>query len=308
VLCFDGDAAGARAAARAAELALPMLAPDRTLRIATLPAAEDPDTLLRRQGPAAFQAVLDGARPLVDCLYDLARAATGADTPEQRAALRNRLREAAGRIPDKALAAEYWVALSGRFYEERRRQRPTRPLRPGVTTPSASPGPAPPRPRATQHSVAAERARILTAILLRHPQLWHEVDHAYATLELPEALHKLRDALRNWADHADVLDSRALIDHLTISGFQPEVDFALAAAPVPLPACAAADSMPAEAHEGWWHIFGFLSMERLREEVAAAQSDAARNLTRQTEDRLKALKSALNKVMAGEPDGVGLAA
>src|ERR1019366_1718779 len=47
VLCFDGDAAGARAAARSADLALPLLAPDRTLRIATLPEGEDPDTLVR---------------------------------------------------------------------------------------------------------------------------------------------------------------------------------------------------------------------------------------------------------------------
>ncbi len=50
VLCFDGDAAGGRAAARAAELALPLLAPDRTLKIASLPAGEDPDTLIRRHG------------------------------------------------------------------------------------------------------------------------------------------------------------------------------------------------------------------------------------------------------------------
>ncbi len=66
VLCFDGDAAGARAAARAAELVLPILAPDRTLQLATLPAGEDPDTLVRRQGAAGFQAVLNAARPLAD--------------------------------------------------------------------------------------------------------------------------------------------------------------------------------------------------------------------------------------------------
>ena len=63
VLCFDGDAAGARAAARSAELALPHLTAERSLRLATLPAAEDPDTLVRRQGPAGFQAVLDAAPP-----------------------------------------------------------------------------------------------------------------------------------------------------------------------------------------------------------------------------------------------------
>ena len=53
ILCFDGDAAGRRAATRAAEAALPHLAHDRSLRFAALPEAEDPDTLVRRQGPAA---------------------------------------------------------------------------------------------------------------------------------------------------------------------------------------------------------------------------------------------------------------
>ncbi len=42
ILCFDGDAAGGKAAARAIEMALPLLAPDRTLRIVTLPHGEDP--------------------------------------------------------------------------------------------------------------------------------------------------------------------------------------------------------------------------------------------------------------------------
>ena len=44
VLCFDGDAAGARAAARAMELALPMLTPERSLKFATLPDGDDPDS------------------------------------------------------------------------------------------------------------------------------------------------------------------------------------------------------------------------------------------------------------------------
>ena len=65
--------------------------------------------------------------------------------------------------------------------------------------------------------------------------------------------------------------------------------------------------MPAEAEEGWWHIFGFLNVDRLREEVDLAREDAARGLTGETERRLVALMSALNKVRTGEPDGAGLA-
>ncbi len=63
VLCFDGDAAGARAAARAAELALPLLAPERTLRLARLPAGEDPDTLVRTPRRRGFRRDAAGGAP-----------------------------------------------------------------------------------------------------------------------------------------------------------------------------------------------------------------------------------------------------
>ncbi len=92
ILCFDGDAAGRRAALRTVELALPRLAHDRSLRFAVLPEGEDPDTLVRRHGTGAMRAVLDAARPMAETLYDLLREITG-----------DRSRRAAGRAahPDR---------------------------------------------------------------------------------------------------------------------------------------------------------------------------------------------------------------
>jgi DNA primase len=301
-LCFDGDAAGARAAARAAELALPLLAPDRTLQLASLPSGEDPDTLVRRQGPPGFQTVLSAARPLADSLYDLIREASGQATPEQRAAFRVRLDQAARRIPDKALSDEYLDALRGRFYAERRRERTQRNGRPAAPVRSFA------RPAPSPGATSLERSRILTTILLHHPHLLHDVEHAYADIGLPPAMAKLREALLAWVNDVEMLDSQALIDHLTLSGLRAEVDLALAAAPVPLPAYASPDAMPAEAVSGWWHIFGFLNLDRLREEVAEAEAAFARDMTADNQSRLRARREALIKVQGGEPDGVEQAA
>ncbi|MDE2005142.1 MAG: DNA primase, partial [Rhodospirillales bacterium] len=134
VLCFDGDAAGARAAARSAELALPLLGPDRTLTLARLPEGEDPDTLVLRAGRTAFQTVLDAARPLAEALYDLVRDRTGDAGPEQRAALRHALIAASARIPDRALAEEYRRALLDRFFAARPGRPGTRPSPRGAPT------------------------------------------------------------------------------------------------------------------------------------------------------------------------------
>jgi DNA primase len=49
-LCFDGDNAGRMAANRAAERALPLLEPERTLRFVFLPEGKDPDDMLRDDG------------------------------------------------------------------------------------------------------------------------------------------------------------------------------------------------------------------------------------------------------------------
>ena len=305
VLCFDGDAAGARAAARAAEMALPLLASDRTLKLATLPAKEDPDSLVRRQGKAGFDAVLDAAAPLADALFDMLREAGGDATPELRAAFRTRLEEAAKRIPDKSLASEYRSALLDKFFASRRRAANGRPTKGFAPQPL---GRVAPRPHPALDITTLERGRILTAILIRHPSLLHDVDHAYADLDLAGPQARVRNALREWASHADRLDSDGLMDHLSSAGLSADVEQVMAPVPVPLPACSAATAMPAEAATGWWHIFGFLNVDRLREELTLAEAEAARNLTGDTVRRQVALKEALLKVQRGEPDGADLAA
>ena len=67
VLCFDGDSAGQRAAARALTRALPILKPGLSLRFAILPAAEDPDSLILHHGAEAMRALLDRARRWPRC-------------------------------------------------------------------------------------------------------------------------------------------------------------------------------------------------------------------------------------------------
>ena len=59
---FAGDTAGLRAAGRAVDRALPLLKPGYTLRLATLPEGEDPDTLVLRHGVQAMREVLEQAR------------------------------------------------------------------------------------------------------------------------------------------------------------------------------------------------------------------------------------------------------
>src|SRR5436309_4094311 len=116
VLCFDGDTAGQRAALRALHRALPLLKPGRSLRLATLPPGEDPDSLIRTRGRPGFGEVLAGARPLSEMLWQSELAAGPIDTPERRADLEQRLMQAAGLIGDRVVQAEYRRFLRERLF------------------------------------------------------------------------------------------------------------------------------------------------------------------------------------------------
>ncbi len=87
VFCFDGDAAGRRAAWRALENSLAQLADGKQLRFLFLPDGEDPDTYVRKHGKAAFEALLGRADPLSKFLIQELVSRTDVQTSEGRAKL-----------------------------------------------------------------------------------------------------------------------------------------------------------------------------------------------------------------------------
>lgn len=297
VLCFDGDAAGARAAARAAEAALPLLSAERTLRLATLTGGEDPDTLVAKGGPAAFRAVLDGARPLSVALYGLIAEGRPAATPEQRAALRNRLVEVAGSIPDKGLASEYRRTLLDRFFEATRT--PMRGAQ-GFGPSGRKPALRLPRPPISAARARTAQARALLGITIRHPFLLHDVEESLAALDLREdQLSQCRTLMLAWLAEGHALDSQALMDHLARGGMG-EFVAALLRDPS-LPAAAQPDAQPKEAVDAWWHFFGLLRGEaELAEDREAARRVLAETNDPAAQQRLIRLTEALGALRRGE--------
>ncbi len=115
MLCFDGDAAGRRAAYKALDVALPLLQPGKSLRFATLPDGNDPDDLVRSGGRAAIEDVLAGATPLVHMLWMRETEAGGFDTPERRAALEARLGAIMTGIGEELVRRYYRREFQGRL-------------------------------------------------------------------------------------------------------------------------------------------------------------------------------------------------
>ncbi len=115
VLCFDGDAAGLKAAFRAVDLALPLLQPGKSLRFALLPAGQDPDDVIRADGAETFGALIGSARPLIDMAWRRELGGRTFDTPERRAGLEAALRQVVGQIGDQAVRRHYDTAVRERL-------------------------------------------------------------------------------------------------------------------------------------------------------------------------------------------------
>lgn len=107
ILCFDGDRAGQKAAYRAADLALPFLAPGKSLRFALLPEGQDPDDLARSGGRGAIEEVIAAARPLADMIWSRELEGGNFATPERRAALEARIKDLSNGIRDEVVRRYY---------------------------------------------------------------------------------------------------------------------------------------------------------------------------------------------------------
>lgn len=117
VLCFDGDAAGQRAAMRAITRALPLLRPAHSLRIVRLPEGLDPDDLIKARGARAMEDVLGDAKSLVEVLWEAERDAVPLNTPEDKAGLKARLMAHVETIQHTDIAGLYRRELQDRYSE-----------------------------------------------------------------------------------------------------------------------------------------------------------------------------------------------
>ncbi|MFK7940879.1 MAG: DNA primase [Roseovarius sp.] len=111
IIALDGDTAGLRAAHRVIDIALPLLEAGKSLRFALMPEGQDPDDLIRAQGPGAVQAVLDKAMPMVQLLWQRETEGRVFDSPERKAALDKALREKIKLIADPSIRSHYGQAI-----------------------------------------------------------------------------------------------------------------------------------------------------------------------------------------------------
>jgi len=100
VFCFDGDAAGRRAAWRALENALPVLRDGREARFLFLPEGEDPDSLVRRIGAESFRQQTVESVPLSKFFYESLGRQVDTTSVDGRARLVELARPLLATLPD----------------------------------------------------------------------------------------------------------------------------------------------------------------------------------------------------------------
>jgi DNA primase len=240
-LCFDGDNAGRRAAQRAADRALPLLRPGKSLRFLALPAGEDPDSLVRARGPDAIRRVLELARPLADVIWELETEGKPADTPERRASIKAALLARVGTIADGSVQSYYRSEMFERL--DRAHRSPLsarwqgggrRPFVRGGSGPEPAPFPAGTAARESGIDLGSRQERALLGALIERPAMLHVLaDELYrlpiGNPDLTRLQNALLDCLSFFPSGVDPaadeavsadgpLEERLIAEHLQRSG------------------------------------------------------------------------------------------
>ncbi len=116
--CFDGDAAGQKAAARACDIVMSFLRDTSDIRFAFVSGGKDPDEILKKSGAAAMHKIIDNSVALVDFLWNLVNAGFTVSTPNGRTQAEKFLKHKIEKITDTALRGEYEHEYNSRMFNE----------------------------------------------------------------------------------------------------------------------------------------------------------------------------------------------
>jgi DNA primase len=298
ILCFDGDAAGRKAAFRAVETVLPLLKPGHSLRFAFLPGGLDPDDLVRQQGASAFAAELGKTRALFDVLWERESQEQDLSTPEQRAAFEARLKAMVARIGEATVRAHYERELRETLWslnrtlvrdiargkgrhrgaeggarrnnataDWRMRER----VRLGQLPQGAAQRPGASPELAARAELAPPREALLLKTLINHPWLIDTHAEEIAAVAFASApLARLRDAILGSQAIENDLDSARLRSQLSGTGLGRVVSLVERSVTHRSDRFAEPDAPRAEVEAGWRHTLALHERQGLQKSLDAA--------------------------------------
>jgi len=319
VLSFDGDNAGQRASVRAAERGLPMLQPGKSLRFVLLPAGEDPDTLVQKQGRGAMEALIDKAVPLVDTLWNHLMSGADITTPERRAGTEKKVFTALGEIEDpsvkKLYMSEFGRRLKDIFWQAQQAQRqagkgggkagkggsygksgrfvPQRKTNLANTTIA----------RATGHGADTNKMEELMVLtMINHPQLLATHLEDFVDLEVKQQhLIALKDGIVDMATERDFLDIEAMQNYLEDRGLQSDVERLKAENKMDW--FAHEEAALADAETGFAHILNrYMRIGPALKELKAAEMEFSADMSEENQTRFLAAKQAFEAISGTEAD------
>ena len=225
VFCFDGDAAGRKAAWHALEVSLPYLADNKSVRFLFLPPEDDPDSFVREHGKAVFEKELGGAQPLSGFLLEELKARADIKTPEGRSRLAHDAKPLLQKISAPALQLQLLKMLAdaaGMTQEETARITEIR----AASGYGARPAPARGMDRGAQ-APELRLVRILLQCLISKPALAKELSPELLDQSSPEA--RALVAVAEFCREKPETEGNIVVDHFQGTEFRSLLESSQAA-------------------------------------------------------------------------------
>jgi DNA primase len=202
VFCFDGDRAGRSAAWKALESVLPRMKDGRQAFFLFLPDGEDPDSIVRKEGVAGFDARLRDATPLSEFFFASLSGDVNLSSLDGKARLAERCKPLLAQIPDGAF---------GDLMQQRLTQLT------GVGARTATPQAAAQRVSRAPQAGAQKRSLVRSAIesLLHRPALALELQPPYRFAMLRQPGIELLSELVLLVRERPEITTGALLEHFT---------------------------------------------------------------------------------------------
>lgn len=221
ILCFDGDAAGQRAATRAMDRILPQLQAARSARFAFLPDGMDPDDLIRAKGKEAFENVLETSIPMVDMIWRTLTEGRNFATPEGKAGLQKSIQDTCAKIADLSVQRAYQGTLREKVFKAFSNFQGGK-AKPAVAAVRL------PDPKAMGRNA---RARVALAAVLCFPEIFPQAEDILGRLHIDDPrLDAMRQTILGTLSENPDIDHDGIVKAMSDKGFTEDLQGIMASA------------------------------------------------------------------------------